>query len=201
MDHCRRSDCPTTETSNDADDDLVQRVQNGDDEAFATLFTRYHHELRGFILARTGDPSAADDITNDVFAKVYRAIDRYHGGSFRGWIYQIARTTVIDYQRAHRPTTTLNDHPDLVSPVPAPDAAAIATEAREHLIAALSILPPVPRRIIELRLKGFPLTDICADLNMELSAVKSAQHRAFKKLRTHLHNPCADDSSSQRTPS
>lgn len=174
------------------DDALMQRVQTGDEHAFAILFARYHGEIRTFVTARLGgDLATADDIAGDVFTKVYRYRDRFHGGSFRGWLYQIARTTIIDHHRASTTRTAwpIDNEPDLVSNAPTPETIAIASEAREQLLSALGTLSPVPRRIVELRLKGYPLDAICADLGMELSAVKSAQHRAFRKLRDLLQEP------------
>lgn len=185
--------CLAVDATTVPDSDLMLQVQVGDEDAFAVLFTRYHREIRAFIAARLGgDLSTADDITSEVFTKVFRFRNRFHGGSFRGWLYQIARNAIVDHHRAHRDIASIDGETDLASTAPAPDAQAITSEARDNLFAALSTLSPVPRRIVELRLKGYPLDAICADLNMELSAVKSAQHRAFKRLRHLLHTPLAE---------
>jgi len=192
IDNPGRPGCPTIDTGEPTDDQLVRLAQAGDERAFDALYTRYHREVRAFITARVnGDMTTADDITSDVFTKVFRFLDRFQRGSFRGWIYQIARNTLIDHYRSERAVSSLDCELDLASDEPAPDAQAIAAAASRQLLAALDILSPIPRRILELRLKGYPLDDICTDLNMELSAVKSAQHRAFKKLRAHLHEQSA----------
>lgn len=167
---------------------LVKRAREGDEHAFELLFTRYHRELGAFIRSRVGNAQEAEDITSDVFMKVIRFLDGYRTGSFRGWLYQIARNTVVDHYRGYRETASLNVVSNIVSPIPALDEQAIANEARAELIEALATLPPVPRRILELRFKGYGLADICADLGMELSAVKSAQHRAYKRMRMLLHD-------------
>ncbi len=171
------------------DDLLVHRSRTGDERAFEILYVRYHQEIRAFVTSKLdGDVSTAEDITSEVFTKVFRFQDRYQlGGSFRGWLYQIARNATIDHFRRPRSAASLDEVHELVSPAIALDEHAIAQEARVNLLAALGTLPPIPRRIVEFRLKGFGLPDICADLGMELSAVKSAQHRAFKKLRVELH--------------
>lgn len=169
------------------DDLLVHRTRAGDDHAFELLFTRYHREVGAFVRSQMQrDIQEAEDVTSDVFTKVFRFLDRYQTGSFRGWLYQIARNTVIDHYRRLHAESSIDQIGEIVSPAIALDEHAIALEARTNLLKALDTLPPVPRRIVELRLKGFGLPDICADLGMELSAVKSAQHRAFAKLRIEL---------------
>ncbi|MGI8404617.1 MAG: RNA polymerase sigma factor [Thermomicrobiales bacterium] len=170
------------------DDLLVHQARTGDDRAFDILYLRYYQEIRAFVtLKLDGDAATAEDIASEVFTKVFRFLDRYQaGGSFRGWLYQIARNATIDHFRRSHTATSLDQIGEIVSPAIALDEHAIALEARTSLLAALDTLPPVPRRIVELRLKGFGLPDICADLGMELSAVKSAQHRAFAKLRIEL---------------
>ncbi|MGI8483272.1 MAG: RNA polymerase sigma factor [Thermomicrobiales bacterium] len=175
------------------DDVLVQRAQAGDTHAFDTLYRRYIQEIHTFVASRVdGNTAMADDITSDVFTKVFRFLNRYTAHSFQAWLYQIARNAVIDHYRRQRPVAPLDDVYEITSPAIALDEHAIAQEARANLLSALATLSPVPRRILELRLKGYGLNEICSDLEMELSAMKSAQHRAFKKLRVHLHDAATE---------
>ncbi|HEU0163552.1 MAG TPA: sigma-70 family RNA polymerase sigma factor [Thermomicrobiales bacterium] len=176
------------------DEALVQRARAGDSHAFDELYQRYQREIRAFLINRVrGDLAMAEDLTSEVFTKLFRFLDQYRAGSsFRGWLYQIARNTAIDHARRARITTSLDDAGTIASPVEALDEQAIAAESREALLRALAVLPPGPRRIVELRLKGFGPNEIAAELGMELSAVKSAQHRAFRKLRAELHDFMSD---------
>ncbi len=177
----------------DGDEILAQRARRGDERAFNLLFRRYHREVEAFVRSRVqGHAEVAEDITIDIFTKVFRFLDSYQSGSFRGWIYQIARNTVIDYSRGYRVDEPLDQIHDIVSSMPEPDTQVIVNEMRTELLAALATLPPIPRRILELRLKGYGLSEICDDLGMELSAVKSAQHRALRKLRVTLHGTVTD---------
>jgi RNA polymerase sigma-70 factor (ECF subfamily) len=178
----------------DAPDDLlVRRARTGDERAFEALYARHGPAIQAFIAHRVdGDIATAEDITSDVFTKVFRFLDRYEADSFRGWLYQVARNAVIDHYRRQRPVTTLDGEAELVSSAIPLDDLAVAQEARSNLLLALATLTPIPRRILELRLKGYGLNDICADLGMELSAVKSAQHRAFRKLRIELGETMSD---------
>lgn len=172
----------------DVDEVLAQRIRNGDERAFDLLYRRYHREVEAFVRSRVqGHAEVAEDITIDIFTKVFRFLDRYQSGSFRGWLYQIARNTVIDYSRGYRVDVPLDEIHNVASSMPEPDKQVIVNEMRAELLTALETLPPIPRRILELRLKGYGLSEICDDLGMELSAVKSAQHRALRKLRSTLH--------------
>jgi len=176
------------------DDELVLRARQGETRAFDALYARYAREITAFVRSQmSSTPDAAEDVTSEIFTKVYRFLDRYQNGSFRGWLYQIARNAITDSYRRQRPVTPLAEDLQLESRGPTLDEQAIATEARERLEAALLTLAPTPRRILELRLKGYGLAEICAELGMELSAVKSAQHRAFRRLRAHLHDIVTDE--------
>lgn len=196
MKETRRSATDTYSFDDDAtevDEVLAQRAREGDERAFDLLFRRYHREVEAFVRSRVqGHVEIAEDITIDVFTEVFRFLGRYQSGSFRGWLYQIARNTVIDYSRGHRADVPLDEIGNAVSSMPEPDKQVMVNEMRAELLTALGTLPPVPRRILELRLKGYGLSEICDDLGMELSAVKSAQHRALRKLRATLHGAKTD---------
>ncbi|MGN6483098.1 MAG: RNA polymerase sigma factor, partial [Thermomicrobiales bacterium] len=89
------------------DHDLVQAARGGSGEAFDALYRRYAGEIEGFIAARVTDPELAADLTSQVFTKAFAALPRYQAGSFRGWLYAIARNAITDTWRRQRPTAPL----------------------------------------------------------------------------------------------
>ncbi len=74
---------------------VIQRVLGGDADAFRLLVRRYGGRLRGFCLARLGDPDEADDAVQDVLLRAYRSLGTFRlGTSFASWLFAIAANRV-----------------------------------------------------------------------------------------------------------
>ncbi|MGC4106228.1 MAG: sigma-70 family RNA polymerase sigma factor [Thermomicrobiales bacterium] len=185
------------------DDDLVQDARGGSMDAFDTLYRRYAGEIEGFIAARVSDAELAADLTSQVFTKAFAALPRYQAGSFRGWLYAIARNAITDAWRRQRPTAPLERAEQMPAVDESPEAQAIRAEASARLHAALAELSSDQQRIVRLRLQGLTGPEIAERLGMHPDAVKSAQYRAFGRLRTILHDlsPAADTSQPLPLPS
>jgi RNA polymerase sigma-70 factor (ECF subfamily) len=144
-------------------------------------------------LPQAGRSEAANDLTAQVFVKAIEQLHRYRpkpGASFRSWLFTIARNTVTDRWRRQRPTNPLEPVLDaLVDGEPGPEQVAVAGDQRATLHTALATLPESQRAIVELRLAGLTTREIMATLGMTEPAVKSAQHRAYKRLRDLLPPP------------
>lgn len=168
------------------DEELVQLAQS-DPDAFGILWQRYAGDIERFLRSRlAGDAQTAEDLTSVTFSKALQALPKYTKGPFRGWIYQIARNTLIDHQRRQRPAAPAETLDALPSHQPQPEEAAIRAEAAAKLHAALATLKGNQREIVKLRLIACTTDDICERLDMSVNAVKSAQFRAFTKLRESL---------------
>lgn len=180
------------ETVNDPDwvslpDEELVRLAERDSDAFGHLYERYHDEIEGFIRSRVGGNDAiAQDVTSEVFTKALTALPRYTDGPFRAWVYQIARNSVIDYHRRKKPVGSTDGLLHLVSHEAPPDERAIASEADARLHEAIAHLNPRQREILTYRLHGYSAVEAGQHLGMKPDAIKSAQHRAFRKLRSLL---------------
>src|SRR5213596_372120 len=85
-----------------SDPELLERLdEDRTGESLRTLYRRYSDELYGFAYQALGDRGAADEIVQDVFTSVWRHAGAYdeRRGSFRTWVYRIARNAVIDRRR------------------------------------------------------------------------------------------------------
>ena len=117
-----------------------------------------------------------------------RFTERPGGGSFRSWLFSIARNLVIDAHRTRRDTSSLDDvagHDALRDPARSPEEHAIAGERRQALTAAIARITDGQLQVVELRLAGLTGPEIAATLDLRLAAVKSTQFRAYARLR-HL---------------
>jgi len=177
----------TMQTGDDgiSDEEIVARAEH-DPRHFAPLYRRYAKPIHAFVLRRTGDPEQAADITSQVFTRALAALPRYRTGPFRGWIYAIARNVVIDSRRRARPIVPIAAAELIASRDVAPDDQVIANEARATLMAALETLSETQRQIVMLRLAGLTGREVAEELGMGYAAMKSAQYRAFTRLRRHL---------------
>jgi RNA polymerase sigma-70 factor (ECF subfamily) len=176
---------------NDADEHMSDEelvvLAKSDPEIFGQLYERYAGPIEGFIRSRVdGNYALAQDLTSQVFTKAFAALPRYTTGPFRGWLYQIARNAIIDDHRRRRPVTPIDGAGELPSPDRSLDDHVVAEDARHNLHDALRQLKPNLQEVVKLRLHGLSNPEIGERLGMSEEAVKSAQYRAFNKLRTHL---------------
>lgn len=183
------------------DESLVARART-DPAAFADLYERYRPSIYGFAFRRLGDPHRAEDVASQVFLRALRGLPTYRSGSFRGWLFQIARNTIADSYRRERPTTSEDALADRPDPQPGPLELTEIREAREQFRSIVNQLTGNQRDIIHLRLRGHTGQEIADELGMGLAAVKSAQYRAFETIRKLMQemSPDTTDDSRFRRP-
>jgi RNA polymerase sigma-70 factor (ECF subfamily) len=177
------SDEPDDGTSNE--DDLVRRLRT-DPDAFAALYQQHFPDVYRYCQRRLGSTEAAADATSQVFTQAWAALGRFRGGTFRGWLFTIARNIVVDTSRRRRPLSPLDAASGVADGSPNPEDRAMAREAEETLAHLLAQLPPNQRSVVELRLAGLSGQEVADVLNVSLSAVKALQYRAYSRLRNLL---------------
>lgn len=169
-----------------ADEDLMRAAQAGDLDAVGTLFSRHHRMVYRLCYRLTGDPSAAEDLTQESFLRVIRYGDSFGGQSkFTTWLYRVVRNRCMDHNVARRRDREQEEHmandPDLGAKEtwPPPDPG-----WQETLRLALDRLSPAMREVLVLsRYQGLKYQEI-ADLCQEsVGAVKVRAHRAMRELR------------------
>ncbi len=182
---------------NPTDDELIALHRSGDPEAFRTLVRRYLDPIYGFARRLTGDPIVADDIAQESFVKVWKTLDRYRlSGTFRAWVFAVARNTAIDHMRKKRSavfsdfenaegknalTETLSD-PDTL-----PETLIERAEDKKMLTAGLAELPDIDRQILTLHYTlDMTFEAIGRALKKPLNTVKSRHRRALERLREYF---------------
>lgn len=101
------------------DEELMDRVQQGDATAYEALFQRHRAAIYGYALRMVRQPELADDVFQETFLQVHRARATWSSrdGSFRSWVYRIATNRVRDGARraARRPELLSDQEPAAVS--------------------------------------------------------------------------------------
>ncbi len=81
---------------------LIDRAKNGDEQAFSLIYRRYFDDIYSYVYWSTGSVEVAEDLTEEVFFRVLKYIDKYDGkkAAFKSWIFRIARNLIIDHFRS-----------------------------------------------------------------------------------------------------
>lgn len=150
-------------------------------------------QLRPFVARRVRGPDV-DDVVQDVFLRIQRNLCQLRDEQrFGPWVYQIARSAIIDHQRAalRRPVAT-DAAPD--EPTPAIDEdedGAVARELATYLAPFVAALPSPYREALTLtELEGLTQKDAAAMLGVSLSGMKSRVQRGRVRLREMLEACC-----------
>lgn len=81
----------------------MDRVQNGDKDAFSVLFVRWQTPIWGYLVRRSGDPEGSAELFQDVFLRVWRSAHTWQSDQrFRPWLYRVATNVLRDDHRAGR---------------------------------------------------------------------------------------------------
>lgn len=175
---------------------LIKQAQRGDVRAFNTLVLHYQDHLYNFAYRLTHDPATAEDATQEAFIAAYQALNRFHGGSFRAWLFRILRNKCFDALRKDRrhPEPSLDNITDsfetpriLASDGASPERAHEQAELWRAIEACLERLPPDQRETVVLRdIEEYEYNEIAHILTISLGTVKSRLSRARARLQSCL---------------
>ena len=171
-----------------ADDRLVERVGNGEQQALLHLYDRYASRVYTLVLRILGDSMSAEEITQDVFLKLWSRARSYlaERGPLAPWLLTIARNTALDRLRLERRRPAIADdaEPDETWKE-IPDQRSTSEEARwRSLHFAVQALPREQRQVIELAYyQGLSHSQIAEHLGWPLGTVKTRLRLGMEQLR------------------
>ena len=174
-------------------EDLVQKAQEGEQYAFATLHEKYYDQIYRYVYFKCGSPTDAEDITGQVFLKMLESIHsfKWKGHPFTSWLYRIAHNQVVDnFRKTNRRMT--------VPLETAKDQTGIDNSHIEHVVAtnltiaavwtAMGALSHLQREVISLRFgSGLSVNETASAMGKKGNAVKALQHAGLKRLRQELN--------------
>lgn len=177
--------------SEEKETSLVGLAKEDDDKALAELYNYYFPRIYNYVHYRVADFYTADDLTSQVFEKMFNKLSYYHleKAPFSAWLYCIARNTITDYYRRRGRTnsSSLEAAGEVVDPDLDPADIAVLSETREHLRKALTFLTPRERNIIALKFwSGYSNREIAKITGIKESNTGVILFRAMRRLRTVL---------------
>ena len=193
---------------NETDEELVELVKNGDDEAFNILVNKYKDRIYNFVRQYTTHKEDADDITQDAFFKAWKHIKSFKTGKkFTTWLFTIARNTALDgikkrkafsfsdmniFSKANGGTSgNGGDYMDFADTLKYQEPLAPEIFERKELAAellqAMDTLPQDWRVVLVMRYTDdMTFEEIASVLSRPMNTVKSWHHRSVQKIREIL---------------
>jgi RNA polymerase sigma-70 factor (ECF subfamily) len=178
---------------------LVQRVREGDMDAYDDLVRRYQERIYGTIYHMTAHHEDASDLAQDTFIKAYQALPSFKGdSSFFTWLYRIAVNRTLNYlkQRRNRNHLSLNDidfniehDPDWLAFISerTPRRELSLSELQERLNAAMMKLSDVHRMVVTLHdIQGLSHEEIGTIMGCGSGTIRSRLFYARQQLQAHL---------------
>lgn len=169
------------------DEELLNQVRQGDKEAFRLLVLRYESLVAATVVGMLGQTPEADDVGQEVFIRLYRALSQYKGESKLGtYLTKIAINLSLNElkRRQRRQWLRLGKNNDKAIATPPPD-----TDTQQLVQWALAQLAPEFRSVVLLRLvEGYSSQQTAEILEIPLGTVLSRLARGQQKLREILQN-------------
>jgi len=170
-------------------DRLVADAKRGDREAFGRIFDAYAAPVHRFIASRVNRPSDAEDLTQLVFVKALEALPRYEarGVPFGGWLFRLARNTVIDHVRTRREHADLEAVGEQLDGIAGPDEIVAKRTDMDAVAVALEALTAEQREAIALRFfAGLSAREAAVAMGKQEGTIRGLQFRAIAALRRQL---------------
>jgi RNA polymerase sigma-70 factor, ECF subfamily len=178
---------------------LVRRCVAGDAVAWDEIVQRYHRRIYNICYRFAGSPDDAQDLTQEVFIRMYRTLNSYDAGrgAFMTWITTLTRNLLVDHFRKTKHDrltdsldTTASDNPDAMTlsdripdEGPAPDYGVQSREAKDAVHQGLQKLSPELREAVILRdLQDMDYREIATALKVPEGTVKSRINRGRAEL-------------------
>jgi RNA polymerase sigma-70 factor (ECF subfamily) len=180
------------------DEQLVERVQRGDKNAFNLLVRKYQHKVVNLVARYVNNPGDVPDVVQEAFIKAYRALPTFRGESaFYTWLYRIAVNTAKNYltSQGRRPPSSDVEADEAeyygggeaLQEVATPENLALTDEIKRTVFTAIEALPEDLRTAITLReMEGLSYEEIAEIMDCPVGTVRSRIFRAREAIDKKL---------------
>lgn len=190
------STAPVTMPIPSSELELIERHRLGDPAAFEEIYRQHERMVYNLALRMSANPEDAAELTQEVFLRVYRSLDRFRGGStLKTWVFRIALNCCRSrYRRRRLPLLQPRSEEDdplerLVDPSSDPEQDLLNSRLGQQLSAALGRVPFAFREAVVLRdVHGFSYEEISQILRIRIGTVRSRIARGRERLRDLLES-------------
>lgn len=184
----------TAKSTQDSDQQLVERVQQGDKKAFDLLVLKYQHKIVSVVHRYLRDSADVHDVVQEAFIKAYRALENFRGDSaFYTWMYRIAINTAKNHliSRGRRPPSSDVDLEDAeyfsgndnLQDIETPESTLLCEQLQAAVEKAIEQLPEDLRTAITLReMEGLSYEEIAEVMECPVGTVRSRIFRAREAI-------------------
>lgn len=167
---------------------LAKKLKKGNKSAGKEIFDYFNPKIFRFFLARTSHRETAEDLSQEVFLKIVSKIETFNeeSGNFLGWVWQIARNTLIDYYREKKPLPLLS--PELmIEETHYPDFA--EREKVNEIIQLVKSFSEEEQEIFSLRyLSDISYKELAQMTNKSEAGLRVIVHRLNQKIKNIINN-------------
>ncbi len=171
---------------------LARRAAAGHADAWTELIERYGRRIYNIAFQFAGNTAEAEDLTQEVFLKLYRNLGRYRGDvPLAGWTLRLSRNLCVDhYRRTRTERRTVVVSEELLKRQAGDMNTAARAERRERLRMVYQTLEEMPEAFAEILmlrdLQGLSYADICTFLDLPEGTMKSRLRRARLELMRRI---------------
>ncbi|HSI20967.1 MAG TPA: sigma-70 family RNA polymerase sigma factor [Verrucomicrobiae bacterium] len=174
-------------TATSIEEAAIAQCQAGDQQAFGVLYEAHVEAMYAYFFYRVQERELAEDLVSQLFMRALSRIKQYKGekGSFKGWLYRLARNILIDHYRSHKKVSSLEE----AEQVAGKDDVAKAASTRHQLAAVeayLQKLPDAQRDMVYMRLWDELSYEEIAELTGK--SIGSCKMILSRTLRTVRHD-------------
>jgi RNA polymerase sigma-70 factor (ECF subfamily) len=183
-----------------SDNEIIGKVINGDQQAYAGLVERYQNYVFTLAMRFTKNREDAEEVSQDIFIKAYRSLADFRGASkFSTWLYTIVNTTCITFLRKKKLETYSLDHEKVFEVADSKDsgfrANLVEQKSRTNMVnEAIALLNHDDAEIITLFYKAEQsLDEIGKILGLDPKTAKVRLHRARQRLKEKMETHFAEE--------
>jgi len=171
----------------ESDETLYRRVREGDMSAFDALYDRYQEQLFGFLLRTLRNRADAEDVFHDAFLSALKSTEvRFETGSFRSWLFRIARNRCINRHRSEQRGARAAGAIGPPQAAPSAESELLERQLLSALDGAVGRLPPALSEIYHLRSSGLSYEEMADILAIPLGTLKSRMNQMVSILKEEV---------------
>jgi RNA polymerase sigma-70 factor (ECF subfamily) len=174
-----------------AETELIARAKRGDVDAFCLLVSSHRRSMHTLALRFCGNHHDAEDLSQEVFLKAYRAMDRFRGdSSFQSWLHRIMVNSFLNHKRRKKLPRAADVTEGVGFPMARSDRTAFNNVMVQQILQYLEEVPVRQRLMFVMKhQEGLTYEEIADYFGTSVGTVKRTVFRLVEKLRQKFHSP------------